>query len=559
MNFASGITQHTVVVLSEKRDRGKMIEMILKKTGFKVISTFSLYEGLRYISQEMPHLIVTESLLSDGTAGTLYDRLQHHDTLKNTPILVNVIAKNQKELAPLAGRNFAGVFLGALDPKAFYQKVREIIGTHSQVSPFFVSAEEGGFAKEFDILIDAELVGCLRDQVVGRSIVKLDSAASFVCRSKAPGKEPAILGRPNNLEIKGETFNLFPSHRISGKGRKWVTELPDVLNPDGGKPIQMPQNRKILMVHDKPEHVKQWIDILKGFDIEVVDGGDLVTAGRTVVSKPTEYGAIYIHDFESEAQRRTWHNVYCQIDPKIKPPVVVGIQSKKLTSNTDYIALKRPFGLGRFIEIFEAAFERADAIAQVAGKNSPNPLHGYPVHLAAEAELLGLDEVGGVIETKFPMLVGSRFGVGHSFLGSAWQGGKAVLVSHIAQSPDNPEAFQIRFEAVEAGTSKVKYWEKMQIALAGIKPAPVEHDQDLDQEITEPDLEDLDSEEDEYEEEYEEEFEVEVAESDDGSEVDDEADVDIADPDLDMEFEDALEDDDEDLESDFDEEIEDAS
>ena len=66
MEFASGITKHTVVVLSEKRERGKKVEAILTKTGFKVISTFSLYEALRYISQEMPHLIVTESLLSDG-------------------------------------------------------------------------------------------------------------------------------------------------------------------------------------------------------------------------------------------------------------------------------------------------------------------------------------------------------------------------------------------------------------------------------------------------------------------------------------------------------------
>ena len=101
MEVAGGITTHSVVLCIDKRERGLVLESLLKKKGFKVITVTSLYEGLKNIQQEMPHLVISDSILKDGTAGTLYDRLAKHPMLQSTPILVLVAKKTREQLTPL--------------------------------------------------------------------------------------------------------------------------------------------------------------------------------------------------------------------------------------------------------------------------------------------------------------------------------------------------------------------------------------------------------------------------------------------------------------------------
>ena len=79
--------------------------------GFKVDTVLSLYDALKVVSQEMPHLVISDSILTDGTAGTLYDRMSQHPMLKNTPIMVLVAKKTREQLTPLTGRKFAGFLL----------------------------------------------------------------------------------------------------------------------------------------------------------------------------------------------------------------------------------------------------------------------------------------------------------------------------------------------------------------------------------------------------------------------------------------------------------------
>jgi hypothetical protein len=111
--------------------------------------------------------------------------------------------------------------------------------------------------------------------------------------------------------------------------------------------------------------------------------------------------------------------------------------------------------------MLHATFERGREIGNVAGKNAANSFAGVPVKYQAQANLIGIDETGGIIQLKFPLLKGSRMIIKHPLLEQAWDGNGVVNITGSSALPNKPDVWQARFEAVQAGTSKAKYWEKV--------------------------------------------------------------------------------------------------
>jgi D-arabinose 1-dehydrogenase-like Zn-dependent alcohol dehydrogenase len=128
--------------------------------------------------------------------------------------------------------------------------------------------------------------------------------------------------------------------------------------------------------------------------------------------------------------------------------------------------------MGVFVEMLQASFERADDIASVAGKNAATTTASVSVKYQAPAILIGLDETGGILQVRFPLLKGSRLNIAHAFLQTAWEGRAQVQVVASAPTEAKPDIWHARFEAIDAGMSKVKYWEKLAKHLATLPPVP---------------------------------------------------------------------------------------
>jgi DNA-binding response OmpR family regulator len=459
MEIAPSITQHTIVLCVEKRERGIGMQQILTKVGFRVIMALSLYDALKFIAQEMPHLVITEALLSDGTAGTLYDRLQQHQQLKKTPILVQVLKKTKEELAPLAGRKFGGFLLGAADPKGFLAKVLEVLRAHSVVSPYFISAEEGRMQSELTIAIEANVVGRSGEQVVSRSATEVDPAAAMVCIPDNSENGPAVFRMASNLREGDEIFNLFPINRIVGAGRKWVLNLPEIKL---GKQEQAAQKQhKVLFFDPSEERANGFAEILKGYGIDLLYAKSLNAAASMLKRDFEDIEAIYLFELMNDASGIEWKNAVAKVPADRRPPMIVGTSSINARSTTAVRYIKRPFGMGLFVEMLQASFERGRDIANAAGKGAASSFAGVPVKYQAQANLVGIDETGGIIQMKFPLLKGSKMILKHPQLEQAWDGNTVVSITGSSALPNKPDIWQARFEAVQAGTSKAKYWEKV--------------------------------------------------------------------------------------------------
>ena len=56
MDFARGLTPHTILVLVDKPEKTIMMSAVFTKMSYKLVAALSLYEALKLVDQEMPHL-----------------------------------------------------------------------------------------------------------------------------------------------------------------------------------------------------------------------------------------------------------------------------------------------------------------------------------------------------------------------------------------------------------------------------------------------------------------------------------------------------------------------
>ncbi|SMF54762.1 response regulator [Pseudobacteriovorax antillogorgiicola] len=456
MEVVRGITMHTIVIVVDKPEKSVSMTTLLQRMGFKTYVAQSLYEGLRVIDQEMPHLVISDALLSDGTVGTLYDRLQQQPLLSNTPMLALVANKSKEQLTPLKGRKFAGFLLGKFDGKTLVQKVKEVLASNSNVSPYFVKFDKTDIENKLTLCVQATVLGKSGDQVIYLSESEVDPDASLVCLPDDSSRHPALLKMGTNI-IKGEDiYNIFPLSRIKGKGRRWLCDLPDIRMIGDGDGSA---NRRLMFYDPNMNRFEQFKEVLSGYNMELIHMASIQAAASFVARDSASVQCIYLDELPSDSGGIQFKEALSRVSPEIRPPVIAGTGSLNARSTSEIRFIRKPFGLGVLVEMIDAAFKSKESFT---GKTA-----NLGVTYQAPAKILGLDETGGIIQIKFPMLKGTQVRLEHSLLHDLWDGENKVDIIEVATLPGKPDVWQAKFVANRALGNKAKYWERVQKALEG--------------------------------------------------------------------------------------------
>lgn len=469
MQVAQGLTIHTVVLVVEKRERGVAAQTLLSKYGYKVVVATGLYDALKNIEQEMPHLVISEVTLADGTCVHIFDKLQQNKMLAKTPIMAYSVKKSPDEIATIKSRKFAGAYAGQIEPKTFFAEITKIINKHSPISPFYFGAIQCGLVEDVTLKMESTVVGRVGEQLLLRSATEVDQNASMLCVPKAADLSPAVLRMASNTKNGEEIFNLFPLSRVVGKGRVWMDKLPalnmDSLNTKPAQPGAAPSaNRKVIFYDPNEARADGFREILSGYDIEILYAKTLTIAAQLLSRSPEAIGGIYLHEMINDASSIEWKNVYQKVPASNRPSVICGTTAAAAKSTDMLRYIRRPFGMGILVEMMEATFTKGNKLAAAAGSSSSSN-SGVPVSMQAPAKLVGLDETGGVLQMKFPLVKGSKVEIGHEFVQSLL-GSASVTIVAAQPLPNQPDVYQARFESIAPGMSKAKYWEKISKVLA---------------------------------------------------------------------------------------------
>ncbi|MDB2447234.1 response regulator [bacterium] len=459
--MSKGLISHTVVIVVGKRERAIAMETLLKKMGCNVIVALSLYDALKFVVQEMPHMVVTESELPDGSAASLYDRLEAHPTLKDTPIVVNVLKKTREVLQELSKRKFAGFFLGKFDPKMFLRKTIEVLMDPTKPSPYYTNLQSIGVDGKFNLSFTGKVIGKTDEQLVIKSNMEVDAQASLVCVPEDKKYSPMLVRQGSNLQDEEGVVNLFPLGKISGKGRMWLPEIPDY-----NTAASAPSRRMILFYDPSEERFNQFEEILKGYDIEAVHASSLKRAVSFLRQRGDSFGAVYLYELMNDSSSIEWKKAYDALPEATRPPMLVGTTSINVrdTAQTKYI--RRPFGLGVFIETLQSCFERVSDINDQAIQTG---FVGLDIRFQAPATLVGVDEIGGIIQVKFPVVAGAKIDIPHDVISSINSEASSVQIVNVAKVEGEADIWQIRFSMVDAGGSKSKHFESVAKVVASLK------------------------------------------------------------------------------------------
>ena len=453
MKVSKGLVSHSVVVCSEKRERRGAVLNLVQKIGFKGIGVQSLYDALKVISQEMPHLVITDARLSDGTAGTLFDRLAAHKVLSKTPILVLVPVKTKEQLTPLKGRKFSGFLLGELQEKALTAKVQEILSGNFGISPFFIGADGYGLGKGLAIGISGALIGQQEGFIVAKCDSEIDASAPLVCCTGDQNRPPALL-KVGTSAVKEDQISIyFPIDRVRGKGRIWLSQLPEIGRVN--KQESDDGHQKVIFFDPNRERFDQFKEILSGYGIDLIHAGTLQSVAGLLQQHAEGLGAVYLYELTSDAAGIPLKQSLESLDPKDRPPMVIGTSSLISRSTAGWCYIKKPFGLGTLVEMFQSVFRSRQQYQM-----SEAVVTDISVSFQAPAELIGLDETGGIMQTKFPINKGSILNLEHEFLHKIWDGDTRVQVDRIVPVGNSGAVWQVKFILLQIG-SRTRYWEKL--------------------------------------------------------------------------------------------------
>ena len=464
-NDNSKLQEYVIVLLLGKSDSGMTLKSILEKSGYIVHLTYSLYECLKVVNQEMPHLVYTESMYSDGDAGNLYDKLQQQKQFSKIPIFVHVLKKTRQHLEAVASRKFSGFFLGAATPQVIVKKLMEVIDVRCKVSPYLIETEKYDFNKSLNISIEAKILGCSGDQVVSLSKVEIDSSADLVCSPAEKVLSPAIFRRGTNLKKGEEIFNLFPIHKIIGKGRQWVDNLPK-FQLEGEEPQKEPI-KQVIYYDQSEERFKQFAQILMGYNIELIHAPTLSRSLSLLQLRGDAISCIFLYELLNDSSGIDWKNNYNGLEQKLQLPVIIGTGSLKTKPSGTFNYIRKPFGLGQLVESINAASQRVEKFSSALDHNDVN---GTMVKFKAKARVIGLDESGGLLEVKFPIFSGCKLNVEHEFFNQVWNGSTQVSITAVQRVLDKEDTYRMKFVAIEKGVSKGKYHERIVKAIEECEP-----------------------------------------------------------------------------------------
>ncbi|MBP9708207.1 MAG: hypothetical protein KBD78_11220 [Oligoflexales bacterium] len=455
----NGLYNKTTLVVVSRPENGVTCKLVFEKIGVKPTIAYGVFEALKLAEQEMPYFVVAESVLPDGNAGNIFDKLRQNEFFKNLPIFAVVPQKIKKFIEPLVGRKFDGIYVGGYSEVSFAQKMQELCQTINS-SPYCLNIRQTKLDKEIVVSCEATVIGKSKDCIVSQASIPVDSSANILCVPKEAKYSAAVLRAATVLDDKKNSgyFNLFPCSKIQGKGIKWMSELPEIDMQSGNESTSGGPKRILFFDPDKDRY-DAFAKILKGYDYDLIYAKSLTVAASFLQQNFDRLHAIYLHELLNDATAITWSKQFNLLKPEQRPVMLIGTSSMNMRSVGKIQYIKRPFGLGPFLEKLEVLSENQEQFSKNIEAKKSN-LVDVSVYYQAPARLLALDEMGGLIRLRFPLRSGSKLKVSNPFLKEIWSQDEITIVNSALEKGTTD--WIMRFQSIGSGTSKSLYWKKLQ-------------------------------------------------------------------------------------------------
>lgn len=462
--IVNGLMTYKVFLVARRPESVAAMASLLKKLGFDVKVSISFYDAIKMIPQEMPHIIITEPLFDGGDASGIYLSIKKNKVTENIPILVRVEKKNPEIIEVLKKVKYTGFIIGKLDPRPFLTTVIKSIKSNNGSSSYIKELDLYNVEQECELSLEAHTLGQKGEQLVVRSGIKMDEKSSFLCVPSDGIHKPIVVRSPSSVSDSEGELNLFPIHRIVGPGRDWATKLPDL----DKTPVGAPKSalKPILFYISNASAFEQYQAILDGYDFELIHAGTLQKVISLFKRDSNAYSLIYLDELLQDEEGIEWRRAFEAVADEDKSPVLISTTSMNMRDTACCHYVHRPCGIGAFLDKVQTLAISSQDLTESLEDSS---YKGLDLSFKAKAKIIALDELGGILEMKFPIYDGSKITVLNEFLKKIWGEGKEARVLKCLPVGANEAKFQIHFSVVGKGESKEKYFSRLLDYLVPLK------------------------------------------------------------------------------------------
>ncbi|HEY3310169.1 MAG TPA: response regulator [Anaerolineales bacterium] len=130
----SGATKH-IVCVEDESDMLELLQIILRRKGYKVSAATGGLEGLRMIREFKPDLVLLDLMMLDMDGWEVYQQMKADENTKNIPVII-VTAKAQS-IDKVLGLHIAKVddyITKPFSPSDLLDSVTKVLAKHEKVS-----------------------------------------------------------------------------------------------------------------------------------------------------------------------------------------------------------------------------------------------------------------------------------------------------------------------------------------------------------------------------------------------------------------------------------------
>ena len=445
MRIARQLSKHTALLCMRNKEKGDILAAAIEKSGISCIRTETMEAAMIELMKSLPHVMIVESILSDGNALAVHDRLAKEEPIRRIPIVVCVESRTREALMPLAGKTFEAVFIGDIQPKAFHARIEEILATRLVASPFAFDPLKAGVDNLISSRFSMNLVAASASHLIFHNDFNIDHRADYYIDGTFRGRFiSATLKSGSTFTIGARIYSSFPLEKVSGANEEFKNLVAQTANLYGFSENRGKRKRVIIFhpVLDTFQKLRPSIESA-GFNLEhAPDFEDLIKKCEATNNPPL---CIYMHESLDAQQSIALVKALGKNLGQGLTKLLVASRNQAATDFGNLRYIHPPTTVGIVAStIIESSFDIEPLLDRLAAEHNPKGIHDGPLNARMDFKICVVDEDGAIIESVRPLPRGLILEFNHDLLSKFFSDKSSVEIDRGYIVKNDAVAYQYR-------------------------------------------------------------------------------------------------------------------
>jgi len=121
-------TQRKILIVDDDLDILRLVEIVLKRSGFSVATAKNGYDALTYLQTEMPDLVVLDVAMPGMTGFEVLEKIKSLERTRQIPVMMLTARNNKDEIVRAVQAGAQNYVVKPFDSKELISRIKKLLG-----------------------------------------------------------------------------------------------------------------------------------------------------------------------------------------------------------------------------------------------------------------------------------------------------------------------------------------------------------------------------------------------------------------------------------------------